>query len=351
MSWRRHLRLLLSVSGGTLAVLWLFVVAMNPYGNLPATVLPRHVIMDDNQRFQYPAIIRSQHFDSAVIGTSTARLISPAGLEHVFGGRFANLALNDGTAWEQWQLARLFLREIERPRTLVVGLDVVWCRPEADRNRITRRGFPDWMYDANPWNDLAYLFNSRAVEISGRRLGAALGLAKPRWPDDGFEVFTPAEQTYDLERARAHIYDNRPRAIPAAQEPAYAPGPGEIEALRYPALAWLEELANARYERGALVFMPVHRIQHPVPGSQGAATEQECKRRISDIGRRAGWPVIDFRIPSSITTDDANYWDPLHYRLAVARRIEAGIARAIATGQDDPAGDWRILVPGRAARP
>lgn len=351
MSWRRHLWLLLSVSGGTLAVLWLFVVAMNPYGNLPSTVLPRHVIMDDNQRFQYPAIIRSRHFDSAVIGTSTARLISPAGLERVFGGRFANLALNDGTAWEQWQLARLFLREVERPRTLVVGLDVVWCRPEADRNRITRRGFPDWMYDANPWNDLAYLLNSRAVEISGRRLGAAFGLAKPRWPDDGFEIFTPSEQTYDLDRARAHIYENRPRAIPAALEPAYVPGPGEIEALRFPALVWLEELANSGFERGALVFTPVHRSQHPVPGSQGAAVEQECKRRISDIGRRAGWPVIDFRIASPITTDDANYWDPLHYRLAVARRIEDGVARAIATGRDDAAGDWRVLVPGRDTHP
>src|SRR5690606_28684760 len=129
--------------------------------------------------------------------TSTARLLAPKALEAKFGGRFANLALNSGTAWEQYRIARLFLRDAPAHATLVVGLDQVWCREDADTNRVTVRGFPEWMFDADPWNDLPYMLNVRALEISGRRLAHALGLARARWPEDGYEVFTPPETAYD----------------------------------------------------------------------------------------------------------------------------------------------------------
>ena len=30
-------------------------------------------------------------------------------------------------------------------RTLLIGLDHVWCDEDADRERITSRGFPEWL--------------------------------------------------------------------------------------------------------------------------------------------------------------------------------------------------------------
>ena len=39
--------------------------------------------------------------------------------------------------------------------------------------------------------------------------------------------------------------------------------------------------------------------------------------------------VVDFNCwPSPITSDVANYWDPVHYREPVADRIAAGLAAA-----------------------
>jgi hypothetical protein len=43
----------------------------------------------------------------------------------VFGGRFANLAMNAGLAYEQYRLSALFIREVKDRRTLVVGIDHV----------------------------------------------------------------------------------------------------------------------------------------------------------------------------------------------------------------------------------
>jgi len=337
--WTRHLKILVGTLAALIAVAVAVIFTANPYGNLRLSPM-RHVLMDDNQRFQYPAVIRSGRYDSLVIGTSTSRLLKPSELEAHFGGRFANLALNSGMPWEQWQIARLFAREVAKPRTLVIGLDHVWCAHDADTRRITIRGFPEWMFDASPWNDPLYMLNVRALEISGRRIWHALGRVKERWPHDGYEVFVPPERDYDLTRARAHIHaviappEVTERAVPPELLPPYD----------FPALAWLEDIfASRRFERVVLLLTPIHMAALPRAGSRAHAREQACKAAMAAIAKRHGALIVDFRIPSPITREDSHYWDPLHYRVTIATRIVDDLGKALATGADDPGGDWQVL--------
>ncbi len=325
------------------------VVLMNPFGNLPVRAFGAHVIMDTNDRFQYPAIVRSGAFDSAVIGTSSSRLLNPAWLEGAFGGRFANLGLNDGRAWEQYQLTLLFLRTVPRPKTLLFGLDWVWCAANADVDRITPRGFPAWIYDEERWNDWLYVLNWRSVDTAARQLANRAGLMRPRYPANGFDVFVPPEAAYDAAKARQHIWRGRSSQSIVPQTPAYVATDADQARWQYPALAWLDELlAKAPAGlRTILAFMPAHVAGQPQPGSQEAAREGECKARIAAIAARHGAPFVDFKFASPITTKDEHYWDPLHYRLPIAHRIVADIATAVATGRDDPGGDWRYPA-GRA---
>ena len=79
------------------------------------------------------------------------------------------------------------------------------------------------------------------------------------------------------------------------------------------------------------------------PPRAAAAREAECKARIAATAARHGAHLVDFRIKSSITAEDANYWDDLHYRLPIAQRLADGIGTAVATGRDDPRGDWLYL--------
>lgn len=338
--WTRYLKTFLISLGVLLAIAIGLIVVANPYGNLTGSPL-RHVLMDDNQRFQYPAVIRSRRYDSLVIGTSTSRLLEPARLEQHFGGQFANLALNSGTAWEQWQVALLFEREIAQPKTLVVGLDHVWCAHDADTQRITPRGFPEWMFDDHHWNDPAYMFNIRTLEIAGRRIGHALGRVKERWPHNGYEIFVPPESQYDLKRAREHIYG--PPSPSRDSFRARRPTP-VIPNDGFPALHWIEDLlARKRFARVVLAFMPVHVVAQPKAGTPAGMREKNCKIAIQRIASRHALPVIDFRIASPITREDSHYWDPLHYRVPIAGRIVDGMARALATNADDPQGDWVML--------
>jgi len=343
MTWDGFLKRIVLGLALTSCLIYLFIVLMNPYGNLPLHVFGPHVIMDTNQRFQYPAIVRSGDFDSFVLGTSTARLLDPAELEQVFGGHFANLAMNDGRAWEQTQLAKLFFRTVPHIKTVLIGLDGVWCDPHADTARTTQRGFPTWIFDDNPVNGWFYLFNYTTLEISVRKLIYHLGLAKRRWPSNGFDVFVPPESSYDLSRAEDHIWGSGPHTIVAAT-PVYTPSSDDRAKWAFPALGWLADLMDKsdKSTRFVLVFMPVHVAAQPQPGSNFAAREAECKQRVTQIAERRGLGVVDMRIASPITNEDSNYWDSLHYRLPVGQRIVADVKRALDTRTDDPRGEWEF---------
>ncbi len=344
MTWPAFLKSILIGFAAVLAVLFVFVAAMNPYGNLSLRVTGPHAMLDINQRFQFPSVVRSGRYDSAVIGTSTARLLDPLALEAAFGGRFANLSLNAGRAWEQYKLAKLFLATTKHPRMLLIGLDRVWCWQNAETQRTTRRGFPDWMYDGNPANDWLYLLNGKAVEISARLVAYRLGFEQVRYPANGYQVFTPPEAEYDAAKARLGIWGDGAPGV-TRQNPSYTPTDADRAAWNFPAVKWLDELLTLAMGRTSmlLVFMPVHVAMQPHPGSRAAAEEALCKARIADVARRHGAYLVDFRIPSPITTADANYWDGLHYRLPIVDRIVAGLEKAMAEGGDDPGGDWRTL--------
>ncbi len=102
--WRPQLAWFVATALGLLAVVFLFVAVVDPWGMLPLSPpLPR-VPISTNARFSMPALASAPAFDSAVVGSSSSRLLRPAVLDTLLGGRFANLAMNAATAWEQSQM-------------------------------------------------------------------------------------------------------------------------------------------------------------------------------------------------------------------------------------------------------
>ena len=341
--WQHYVKTVAATFAGALAAALVFIVAMNPYGNLPRLLPGRHVIMDSDQRFQYPSIARSGRYDSAVFGTSSGRLLSPDLLQQAFGGTFTNLALNDGRAWEQYQLAQLYLRHNPAPKTIVFTLDWVWCTDRAAVERTRPNEFPEWLYDENPWNDWQYVLNSRAIEISLRKLGYHLGFGKPRFPDNGFDVFVPPDATYDAPKAHAKIVaESRDAARVNA-----VPGAVDAASWQFPALAWLDDLfaKTPKSTRVLFAFMPAHVSVLPGAGSLERGRLDACKARVSELAARRGAPVVDFRFASPLTENYENFWDPLHYRLPIGGRIIAGMAAAQTRPAVDQEGIWRRLTP------
>ena len=316
---------------GGLAAAYAFVVLVDPWGMLPLSLpLPRAPI-STNARFSFPALASSPAFDSAIVGTSTSRMLRPAVLDGVFGARFANLAMNSATAWEQARMLALFTRRHPAARAVLVGIDAAWC--ERAPRRDSGRPFPEWMYGGSPWRGYAEMANLYAVQEAANQFAVLAGLKRRRYGLDGYTSFLPDDSRYDparVARTFAQWGD-------APDEPAVP--------VALPSLPLLDAALGALPPgtRKVLAFMPSEIGQHGAPGSDAALLLAACKREAVAIARRhPGTLVVDFQVDSPITRSRDNYWDPLHYRIGIADRLMADLGAALA-GQANA--DDRILAP------
>ncbi|MFQ5956125.1 MAG: hypothetical protein ACE5JZ_13755, partial [Kiloniellales bacterium] len=334
MSWRGFWATSIGTAIGLAAVLYALLLIVDPYDTVFFSPPFDREPVTTNQRFSFPALARKQRFDSAVIGTSTTRLLEPARFSAALGGSFVNLSLNSGTAWEQAQLFDVFVRRHKRPRTVIFGLDVEWCEAAETYQKYTPRPFPPWMYDDDPWNDLLHLFNLPALEEMARQFAYLTGLRAPKYGKDGYTNFLPPPEIYDLETARRHLYGGlEPRVKAPVGEPV-DPAPEARAAWPFATHPLMVEMLRALPDETVkvLMFVPYHHFHQPAPGSLLDAQWTECKRRLTDLAARfENTHVLDFMIHSEITLRDQNYWDPLHYDTVIATRLASLIAEAVKT--------------------
>lgn len=349
MGWQRYWKWLTRSLIGIAVLLGASIWIVDPYGNLPLSPPLARMPLAQNQRYSYPSIARNPVFDSIIIGTSTARLLRPDAFNKTFAARFANLSMNSARAYEQARLFEVFVRAHRAPKFVIVGLDTVWCERGEKLTKYTFRRFPEWMYDANPWNDVPHLLEFKTFEVAGRQAAYLLGLRKPRYGYDGYANFLPPAREYDLNKARKSIYG---AAGPRQRKAPAVPPPG-IESKRaswsYPSHPLLEGILNALPDttRKILLFMPYHTYHQPIANTREGALWEECKARIADMARRhANTVVLDFMIPSPITRRDENYWDRLHYTVEIADRLAGLIARG-ARLKPAPNGEYVILARPR----
>ncbi len=342
-SWSDFWRVFWRTALGAFLVCVAFLVVTNPYRNIPFLDGVRWPLMDVNQRYLYPSIARDPRYDSAVFGTSSSRLLKPALLDQKLGGTFAQMSMNAAVAYEQYRLSTLYIdwrQKRDLPiKTVIFGLDTVWCTVGSTYPKKTVRPFPPWMYDHNPWNDVLHLFESKAIEIGGRTIGYWLGINEPEYGVDGFSNFLPPASAYDVVKARKNIYG----AAGTAPEQGYvypiAPHP-DAQNWTYATHPLFDELMSKldANTKKIVVFVPLH--FHKVGGTPTISQQRhlECKERIKNkLKTMPNSMLIDFMIPSSITTVDENYWDPLHYTVETADELVHLIAEAVNGNSRDDA--------------
>jgi hypothetical protein len=325
-AWRRFFWFAAGTALVCVAVIYAFVVLVDPFDTLPLSPPAKRWPVATDARFAFPALARSASFDSAIFGTSTSRLLRPAVLDPLFDARFANLAMNSATVYEQTELMDVFRRAHPVPRAVMVGLDVVWCVTGDTYQKLTDNPFPPWMYQDDRWIDYLHMFNLYAVQEAGQLFGILIGIKPPVYGRDGYTSFVPPDAEYDAARAATHLREreSEPEVPPGARSgpPAY---------WRYPALEALHaELAKFPAEtRKVLFFVPYNHVLFPADDSEGAQVWNECKRRVAAIATDTPRTfVVDFMLPSPITTTDTNYWDALHYRIGIADRLAHDLGTA-----------------------
>jgi len=325
--WRDFWRALV----GTFVVVSVFlygaIVLIDPFDSIFFSLPVERAPVTTNQRFAFPALARKARFDSAIFGTSMTRLLKPASLNPKLGARFVNLSMNSATAWEQQQVFTLFARHHREPKVVIFGIDGTWCEL-IEHKKLTFRPFPPWLYDENPWNDLLHIYNPKTLEQAGLQLAFITGMEPARRGRDGYTNFLPPRSEYDLGRIRLGIYRSRTPKPIVAKAPPVPIDP----TWRFPSHAMLAEMLGRLPPRTVKVMLlvPYHVYVQPHPGTRRDAQYRLCKARLAELGRgRANFHLLDFMIPSALTREDGNYWDPLHFDLKSAERIAVGIRHGV----------------------
>ncbi len=336
-AWRRFIAIILGMTAAVILCAFAFVAIVDPYDNLAFSPPWKRYRVTTNERYAFPGLIRHGRFDSAVFGTSTMMLLKPEELDKTLGGRFANLAMSYGTAWEQSQLIKFFGEHVREPvHNILVGIDMDWCSPTKPMDRLTPHPFPPWEYDENPWNDYAHLLNTRALLHSVREVLMLTHLLRPDLQDDGYYRFTPDDSLYDPTRAHASLYYGRWKAAESisayADPPAVGARPSDWT---FPDLRLLEQALDGlpAQTRKILVFVPLH--VSLLLDAEEWAKFTHCKEAVVDIAKtRANVGVIDFMRPTPLTRNDYAYWDSVHYRVGYATEIIEAIMSAFEEGHD-----------------
>jgi hypothetical protein len=329
-AWRRYCALALLYAGVPAIALYALILIVDPYDSVPfSPAWERYPVRGDHRHWN-ARLVRKPGFDSAVIGTSSAMLLKPSELEQAFGGAFVNLSMPAATPFEELRLLDLFRRLHPPVRTVIVGLDGLWCHPDSSRpftNDTLRRASPEWLYDDASWNDLPP-FNKTTLKAAYDQARALLGLFVPyeRWLD-GYEDLTRTLHKHnDSESIRKRIYEG-------AHEGALWRSPGHRK--RLPTYPDLDHLADALARLPAstlkvVFFSPYHHAHQPEPGSEQDALWSGCKRKAAALADRVGQVVVvDFLLRSSITRDDHHYIDGYHYTTTVASELTRYLQDAV----------------------
>jgi len=330
MPWSQFIRWVMFAVVAFGGILYGAILILDPYQNVPFSPSLNRAPVSTNQRFAYPALARDPIFDSAIIGTSTTRLLDPARLSSFLDARFVNLSMNSATAYEQTQIFELFIRNHPNIRYMVFGIDETWCNRSAIIEKYTFRSFPEWMYDSNRWNDLLYLFNDKALENAVRMLELLSGRREPKYRVDGYRNFTGDFGPYDLEAVRKRLH-----AVPPTSFDGMSLGPSLTQfSWHYPLIITISRLLAELPDdtRVLLLFPPLHARYI----ARRAADLSECKGRIAELlPSLDNVVVMDFLHISELTRDDSNYWDPIHFTSEIAKMLEINIAQVLGGGEPE----------------
>lgn len=283
----------------------------------PATFYPPQY--SSNQRYQNPALARTQAFDTVVLGTSHLENARPSVIARTLGGRAVKLAIAGSVIHEQSLLAGLAL-ERGTVRRVVWGIDF---NSFAIIGRVAHEygAFPMHLY-RGPWKAAGpYLlsWDTLADSIAALRATTAVDLdGLNAWPDYTYGT-ERVHGDWDLQqlrwtgRLRRHWTDGVPRW------PALVAG---FDA---------EVLAHARAHPGTrfdLVFLPYTLLEYANDFRlddkrlfQRLALVDEARRLARDLPNVHVW---DFGPDLAIARDESLYKDLTHVH---PRVLEALLAR------------------------
>ena len=268
-----------------------------------------------NERYQNAGLLRQAQADTVVLGTSMVANYRPSQISEVFGGSAVRLTVPDGYLSEfDTTLEAVFASH--PPERVIFGLYVNTLI--RDESGVTA-AMPDYLYNANPLDDIQYLLNKDTLYYS------AYTLLSNHWGegdtiDEGF--------TWDRNEWWNHIsaLENYDRPEIAAEELPADAYRDDVAANLAVAERWVTEHSDTEFD----FFLPPYSILFWDKVIREGRTEA-----VFAAIRQAGQTLLQYDnvkfygylMDPEIVTNLDNYCDYIHHSGGVCREILAMLQR------------------------
>lgn len=313
-AWRRFVLGVLAVFGGGISVIYAALIVLDPYdtGRFP-TFMPAG-ITDEHAQINIASRGRNPSFNAAVFGNSHGQLLNPNSLSVETGFKFLQMTSPGTGPREHMAFVRYFYRHHPDMKAAVLAVDERWCTHNPALPSLYE--FSPWLYESN-FQYLTHFLSTRAIALARKRVEMALGKIPPHDPAGFLDYETGRRWTFSAT-------DNKPpRAIanPSADVNRFFPALDAFDKL-------LAELPASLPI--VMVMPPQSSLLLPESGTAAANELAACKTELAKrISGRPRSGFLDYLVDGPIARDPANFMDFDHYRLHIARQIEARIARIL----------------------
>lgn len=132
--------------------------------------LPSLAYQINNERYQNNGILKNFDYDAIITGTSMTQNFKASEFDSLFGVTSVKVPFSGATYKEinaHLTVAESYNSEI---RIILRGLDYHRLLDAADDMRYEENSYPWYLYDANPFNDVSYIFNKSILCENTRKV-------------------------------------------------------------------------------------------------------------------------------------------------------------------------------------
>ena len=334
-AYRRWVCGLLACLLALLALCGAFVYAVDPclYYRVPERWQP--ILL--NERYQMAGLAKNVEADTVLLGTSMAANYRASWIEETFGTSAVRLTIPDGYYSEFDRVMDVLFRT-QSPERVIFGMDVNTLI--RDESGVTS-AMPDYLYNANPLDDIQYLLNKDTLYYSAYTLLANSRGEGDNTIDEGF--------TWDRDQWWNHItalagYDRPEPSAEILPADAYRSNTAANLAV---VEAWVTEHPETEFD----FFLPPYSIlfwDKVTREGRVDAVFSAIHQAADALLPHGNVKLYGYLMDEDIVTDLDNYCDYIHHSGQVCREVLAMLraeeCRLTAENLDEMLAGWREFV-------
>lgn len=306
-------------------VVFITVIAADPFNFFDLQPASRVITMTPfkshnslNDRYTANSMIKSQKYDSAILGSSVSFIIEAKKFNILGDSNFANLSMRAALPYEQLLVANRFAESVSDIKYMMFFLTDPWCRGDEDPTALRERGgpiqnedFPLWLLDGNSWNNVFHIFHLKAFRYSLKKMFFLMkgGRFYSIYDREGSSQDSSSNYEKPKNEVLKAIYGEkgkRKRDFVAVGKKKRRRG---VNAMKFSRIAMLEDFLS-RLDgsvKKVLVISPRHYFYYPHRLSVEGAILKACKQRIRSIASNVeNVAMIDFLAPGNLINNEDN---------------------------------------------